>query len=138
MSRWIAVGFVILGALHTPPAVGALSSEALSILYGPAAGDETVAIVLRHRGAIFVLVALTCYAAAAIRRWRPFAVVLAAWSMLSFLILYLTAGAPSGPLLRIALADGIGVAVLAPMALALWRRTPWARDDGRSPEPATR
>ena len=132
MSRWIAAGFVALGLLHVPPAVGALSPEALIALYGPAAGDAGIRLLLQHRGTVFALVAIGCLVAAARPRWRGPAAVLTGWSMLGFLALYGAAGAPAGPLRTIAIADGIGVAVLLLLAFAL------RREGRRTGRPATR
>ncbi len=126
MRHWISAGFVVLGLLHVPPAIGAVSPAALSALYGPSAGDGVIRVLLQHRGAMFALVATACFAAAAVARWRPAAAILAAWSMVGFLGIYLGSGAQSGPLQKVAIADGIGLAVLLPIAIALWRRPPSA------------
>lgn len=120
MSYWVAGAFVALGALHIPPAFGALSPKALEALYGAGAADVGVRVLLQHRGAMFVLVAVACLIAAGVPKVRPAVFVLTAWSVLSYLAVYLAAGAPAGPLQRIALADLLAVPVLVFVAIAVW------------------
>ena len=121
MSRWIAAGFVGLGLLHAPAALSAFAPDALIALYGPRAGDPDLRVVLQHRAALFALITIAGFAAAAIPRWRVPTAIVAGWSMATFLVFYLTAGAPEGPLRKIAIADGVGMVVLLFLAIALWR-----------------
>jgi len=119
LDHAVTAAFVALTALHTPPALAVRSAAAIRRLYGhgPAAGaasnaapteigDETN-VLLRHRAAQFVLVAVLCSIAAAWPPARPVAVLVSAWSMLSYLAIYALAGAPHGPLRKIAVADVI-------------------------------
>lgn len=122
MWNWISAGFFVLGGLHVPPAIGAVSPDALSALYGAAAGESAIQVLLQHRGAMFAFVAFCCFYAALVPRWQPAAAILTGWSMITFLGIYLGAGAQSGPLLKVAIADGVGVAVLLLIAIALLRR----------------
>ncbi len=125
MSRWIAAGFVVLGLIHAPAALGAVSPDALASLYGPTAAEPGLRIVLQHRGAIFALITLGCFAAAAVPQWRVPVAVLTGWSMAGFVLLYLAGGMPAGALRKIAVADLVGLAVLLGVALAIWRGAPW-------------
>ena len=120
-SRWIAAGFAVLALVHAPAALGAVSSDALIALYGPVAAEPAIRVMLQHRGALFALVTLAATVAVLRPQWRTPAAILAGWSMVSFLGLYLAEGAPDGPLRKIAIADAIGVAVLSALAIALWR-----------------
>lgn len=122
MWNWVSAGFFVLGAIHVPPAVGAVSPDALSALYGAAVGESAIQVLLQHRGAMFAFVAFGCFFAAVVPRWQPAAAILAGWSMITFLAICLGAGAQSGPLLKVAIADGVGVAVLLPIATTLLRR----------------
>ncbi len=125
-SRWLGAGFAVLALVHAPAALGAVSSDALIALYGQVAADPAIRVMLQHRGALFALVTLASAIAVLRPQWRIPAAILAGWSMASFLGLYLVEGAPDGPLRKIAIADGIGMAVLSALAIALWRgrRTP--------------
>ena len=127
MSRWIAAGFVGLGVLHAPAALGAFAPDALIALYGLGAGETDLRIMLQHRAALFALITIAGFAAAAVPRWRVPAAILAGWSMVTFLGYYLVAGAPDGPLRKIAIADGAGMAVLLLLAIALWRENAGSR-----------
>ena len=125
MSRWIAAGFVVLGLIHAPAALGAVSPDALVSLYGPMAAEPGLRIVLQHRGAIFALITLGCFVAAAVPYWQLPVAILTGWSMGGFLLLYVAGGIPAGPLWRIAVADMAGLAVLLGLGLAFWRGAPW-------------
>ena len=120
-SRWIAAGFAVLALVHAPAALGAVSSDALIVLYGQAAADPAIRVMLQHRGTLFALVTLATAVAVLRPQWRIPAAILAGWSMVSFLGLYLAEGVPDGPLQKIAIADGVGIAVLSALAIALWR-----------------
>lgn len=120
-SRWVATGFAVLALVHAPAALGAVSSDALIALYGQVAAEPTIRVMLQHRGAFFALVTLSTAIAVLRPQWRVPAAILAGWSMVSFLGVYLVEGSPDGPLQKIALADGIGIAVLSALALALWQ-----------------
>ena len=119
-SRGVAAGFAVLALVHAPAALGAVSSEALVALYGQVAADPAIRVMLQHRGALFALVTLATAVAVLRPGWRIPAAILAGWSMLSFLGIYFATGAPDGPLRKIALADGIGIAVLSVLAIARW------------------
>ena len=123
MSRWIAAGFIALGVVHAPAALAALDPETLIALYGARAGDPDFRVVLQHRAALFALITIAGFAAAFAPKWRVPTAILAGWSMTTFLVYYLAAGAPDGPLRKIAIADGVGLAVLLAVAVALWRGT---------------
>ncbi len=123
MSRWIAAGFIGLGVLHAPAALGAFAPDVLIALYGAGAGDTDIRIMLQHRAALFTLITVAAFTAAIVARWRVPAAILAGWSMVTFLGYYMAAGAPDGPLRKIAIADGVGLPVLLLLGFALWRGT---------------
>lgn len=111
----------MLALVHAPAALGAVSSDALIVLYGKVAAEPAIIVMLQHRGALFALVTVAAAAAVLRPQWHIPAAILAGWSMVSFLGLYLASGAPDGPLRKIAVADGVGIAVLSALAVALWQ-----------------
>lgn len=113
LSLAATAAFIGLALLHAPPALAARSAKALRGLYGEASVTDHVVILLRHRAAQFALVALLCALAAAWPPARSAALVVAAWSMASFLVVYGLAGAPTGPLRKIAVADAAAAPLLA-------------------------
>jgi len=126
MSIAISVGFFLLSLLHVPPAISAFRPEMMATLYGPAAADGGVGILLHHRAMMFVLVAGACLAAAVVPAIRQPVLILTGWSMLTYLVAYATGGLPSGALARVALADLAGVPVFLFLMWAVWVRSPVA------------
>lgn len=109
----------MLAVIHLLPAVALARPALLTRLYGVAPGDGAF-LLLHHRAALFLCVLIVCVWAAADPSVRRLGSVVAAVSMMSFLMLWLGAGRP--PALRtIAIADLVG---LAPLALVSWRA--WA------------
>jgi len=121
----VTAAFVVLAVGHTPPALAVRSTAAIRQLYGrdpavdatastaPTEMRDESSILLRHRAAQFGLVVFVCAIAAAWPPARAVAVLVSAWSMLSFLAIYALAGAPQGPLRKIAVADLIFLPALA-------------------------
>lgn len=122
MSYAISLGFLILTALHTPPALSALRPGMMASLYGPAVTESGLGILLHHRAMGFALVALSCLAAAFVPVVRQPVLVLTGWSMVGFLVAYWVGGSPAGAVQRIALADLVCLPVLFFLAWAVWLR----------------
>jgi hypothetical protein len=112
----VKVSWFILVGLHLLPAVSAFSSSVLQRLYGLAPTGDLV-VLLAHRGVLFCAVALACLFGALDPMARRSGSVIVGVSMLGYLVLYLRAGAPHGPLRSIAIADAIG---LLPWAVVVW------------------
>jgi len=116
---WILkLSWLALVLLHVPPAAVVVSPGLLKSLYG-LPPDHDLSLLLLHRGVLFLAVALICLLAAWVPAARPGAFLVAAVSMLGFLLLYAQAGFPAGPLRGIALADAAGLLPLAVAAFGL-------------------
>ena len=114
-AAWIA-----LAAVHLPPAAVLFVPGLADRLYG-VDPHGAAGVLIVHRGALFLALATLALWAAfdpALRRAAGLALGL---SILGFLTLYLRAGAPTGALRTIALADA---AALVPLAWVGWRA--WA------------
>lgn len=108
--------WMMLALIHAAPAAVLARPDLIRSLYGvDAAGD--LGVLLLHRGALFLAVAVVCLYAAFVPSGRRAAVLVVGVSVLSFLAIYLLAGAPAGSLRLIAIVDGVA---LAPLALAAW------------------
>lgn len=105
-AAWLA-----LALLHLPPALAALSRDLVEQLYGVAANGDA-ALLLQHRAVLFIAVAAVCVLAAFVPEARRAAALVAAVSMIGFLLLYALAGFPGGSLKTIAIADLLGVPFL--------------------------
>jgi hypothetical protein len=100
----------ILGLVHVIPALALFRPALLTRLYGVAEGTDTF-LLLHHRAALFLGIAIVCLWSVARSEVRPLASVVVAVSMLSFVALYWFAGSP--PAFRtIALVDLAAVPVL--------------------------
>ena len=105
------LAWLLLALLHLPPAVALVRTGLIETLYGVA--RETPAfLIAQHRAALFAAVLTICLWAIADESVRRLATLVCAISMLSFLLLYWQAGAPSA-LRTIALADMLFLPVLA-------------------------
>ena len=115
----ITLAWLALVLVHTPPALATFSPALRRRMYGV---DENGAlgVVLPHRGVLFLAVAAACAYAAFAPDARRAASIVAAISVLGFLVIYAGAGFPKGPLRPIAVADAIALLPLAAAAADAW------------------
>jgi hypothetical protein len=112
----LIAAWLLLALVHVTPSAVLARPELVRSLYGvEAAGD--LGVLLIHRGALFLAIVVVCVYAAWEPNGRRAATLVVGVSILGFLIIYGLAGAPSGPLRLIALAD---LVALAPLALVSW------------------
>lgn len=110
------LAWAALALLHLWPSLALFRPRMIETLYD-VPRDAPALLLLQHRAGLFAVVTVTCLWAMTVPDVRRLASVVAALSMLSFLFLYWSAGAPAS-LYRIALADLLFVPVLA---FATWR-----------------
>ncbi len=110
-TAWIA-----LALTHAPPAIVLFRPDLAARLYG-VGGEDGAGLLLTHRGALFLAIAALCVFSVFEPAFRRAASVAVSISVVSFLVLYVRAGAPAGPLRTVALVDA---AALAPLLLTLW------------------
>ena len=101
------------------PALALFRPATLTTLYGMAP-DNPLFLLMQHRAALFLAVFAACVFAAFIPEGRRLAVLVVGISMVSFLVLYASAGYPA-PLKRIAVVDLAGLPVLAGVAWMAFR-----------------
>lgn len=106
--------WLLLAAIHIPPALAFFRPALLRQLYGVEPGSGS-ALLLQHRAALFLMVVAICVSAALDPTSRRIAVVAAGLSMGSFLLLFVSAGLPAA-LRSIAIADMVGLLLLAFLA----------------------
>ena len=106
----IKIAWLILAAIHATPALALFRPAMIGKLYR-VASDNPLFLLLQHRAALFLVIVLLCVWAAFDPASRRIASICVGVSMVSFLILYWTAGSP--PALRtIAMTDLIGIPFL--------------------------
>jgi hypothetical protein len=118
MTKWIrsdaAVNacWVLLALVHAIPSAVLFSPALAEKLYS-VAPDSDMALLLRHRGALFVcLVGVAMWALVDVKS-RNLATVLLCMRVVSFLVLYLAAGAPAGALRTVATVDSVALLLIA-------------------------
>lgn len=121
MTILINLCWAALAALHVMPSAVVFSPGLLARLYGvDPAGD--VALLLRHRGVLFIGVIVASAWALLDAPSRRLASAIVAMSMLSFLSLYFGGGQRDGALETIARLDLIGLFPLLVVLYGAWRR----------------
>lgn len=111
--------WAILAMVHIAPAAALVRPGLITRLYG-VAQDAPTFLLLQHRAALFACVFLVCGWAIFDPGVRRLAVVVAAVSMIAFLVLYRLGGSPA-TLQVIALTDFAALPVLAASAYLAWK-----------------
>jgi hypothetical protein len=115
------IAWLLLALAHVAPAVVLFRPGLVEGLYGASpTGDSGVLLV--HRGALFLGVVVAALVAAVDPGARRLASLVVGISMIGFLVVYLRAGAPAGPLRRVAIVDAAALLPLAWVAFEAWRR----------------
>ena len=131
MNRLVTICWLALAAIHASPAAVLVMTGLTETLYGvPATGATGVVVI--HRGALFLAIVVVASFAAFAPEARKAATLLVAISVIGFLLVYLGAGAPEGPLRTIALVDALALLPLALVAYDAWRRTERGEVDSSS------
>lgn len=117
---WVALAWVALVLVHTPPALATFSADMRERMYGVESAGA-LDVILTHRGVLFLAVAAICALAAFVPATRPGAAVVVAISVVGFLAVYMLGGAPQA-LRTVALVDAIALAPLAIVLIDVWRR----------------
>jgi hypothetical protein len=117
---WTRLAWLALVAVHVPPALPLLAPAALERLYGVRPGGD-LALLLTHRAALFAAIVVLAAWAALDAGVRRAASVTVAVSVCGFLVLYVAAGAPAGPLRRVAVVDALALGPLAWVLASAWR-----------------
>jgi len=106
-----------LALIHLTPSLPIFRPNMIEKLYGAdPAGD--LGLLMTHRSGLFLAVFVATLFAIFNDEARRLATIVVGISMISFLVLYLQAGLPGGPLQKIAIADAIGI---VPLALVIWQ-----------------
>jgi hypothetical protein len=115
----VSLAWLALVLVHAAPALAAFSPALRKRLYG-VEENQGLAIMLAHRGALFLAVAAACAYAAFDGAARPLASIVAGVSVLSYLLIYASHGAPKGALRTVAIVDAIALAPLTMVLADVW------------------
>ena len=114
----VVSGYLLTGFINLAPAGGVLSRGALTRAYGIDVSTPELAILLRHRAALFAVVGLLLIAAAFRPELRLSAGLIGQFSMLSFVWIWWRERSPSPHLRRVAAID-VAAAVMLNIAMLL-------------------
>ena len=112
MSLSLQIALVLIGLLHTLPAISGLSANKLAALYKIDTNDRVLLVLLHHRAVLFGLLAAACYYSAFTQQYGLEVSIAAFIAMLSFVGIAAGVAHQSPAIKKIAIADAIGALVL--------------------------
>ncbi|MEO1787038.1 MAG: hypothetical protein AAFR41_08455 [Pseudomonadota bacterium] len=120
MEIWVKGAWALLALVHLSPAAAAFSTGVVRQLYG-VSPEGDLGVLLAHRGALFLAILAACLCAILDPSARRALSLVVSISVIGFLILFVRAGAPVGPLRTIAIIDAIALVPLFLVAVSAWR-----------------
>lgn len=115
----VSVILIVVGLINFVPVAGVVSSQAVSKAYGIDEPSGDLALLLRHRAALFGIVGGFIIISAFFQPLQLAAVIMAYISMLSFLVLASLVGPVGASLIRVRNID-IGAIVLLSIVPVIW------------------
>lgn len=114
----VAMILLTVGLINFAPIVGLLGADNLARLYDIAAPEGDLQILLRHRALLFGIVGAFIIWSAFKPMYQPAAMLMAAVSMVGYIVLVYLVGEPGIKLYKVALIDAVAcVLLLAAMVL---------------------
>lgn len=111
--RWIGSACILLLAvIHLLPLSGVLGAARLQTLYGIGIESPELAILMRHRAVLFGLIGMALLASLFKPALQDAALIAAAVSVVSFLVIALTTGGYNSAIARVVAVDGLALAAL--------------------------
>jgi len=123
VNRITIICLTLAGGIHLLPLPGILGAGQLTRLYGVAADDPDVGILLQHRAVLFGLLGVLLIAAAFRPDLRAVALIAGLVSTVSFLAIAWGVGGYSAQVARVVAADLLAVVLLLVAAGLEWRKT---------------
>lgn len=124
LERIIAALLILVGVINVIPLIGIVSAPRLQSLYGLAALDPQLTLLLRHRALLFGLVGSVIILSAFMPALRVISYPMALLSMVGFIVLAPPANGLNPELLGVIRADWVGIALcllaLCGECLRLW------------------
>lgn len=117
MNKLLPLLLVLVGLINFLPVTGVVSTERVANAYSVELPGSDLAILMRHRALLFGIIGGFIVYAAFVPGYRPAAMIMAAVSMTGFLLLIWLVGDYNASLRRIAIADGVGILLLAAAAV---------------------
>jgi len=112
MNKAYLLLLCLVGLINFIPVIGVISLEKVNQLYGLSASDNNLALLLRHRALLFGIVGGVIIYSVFNAQYQNLAMVLAALSMVGFMVLSMLIGGTNEELLKVFKADIAGVLLL--------------------------
>ena len=112
MNGIIAACLTLAGIIHLLPLPGVLGAGRLTRLYGVAADDPNLGILLQHRAVLFGLLGALLVAAAFRPELRAIALIAGLLSTVSVLVIAWSVGGYNAQIARVVAADIVAVVLL--------------------------
>jgi hypothetical protein len=125
VDRTISGLLLIVALAHAVPAAAFFDADLLQVLYGVAADDPGLAVLLRHRALLFAIVAGILALGAFRPLYRPLALTTGWLSIGSYVFLAMSTNGVGSLLHRVAMVDlvlGAALAVATGLAVASARK----------------
>jgi len=116
------IAWFLLALVHASPAAVLFRPSLVGQLYG-VSPEASTGLLLTHRGATFLAIVVAAVWAAFDLSVRRLCTVAIAIAVISYLILYIRAGLPEGPLRTIAAVDAFALVPLLFVTWNAWRPT---------------
>lgn len=111
----------LVGVINFLPIMGILSLEKLNKTYGLNINDKNLEILLRHRALLFGIIGGYIIYSVFSQQHQVAAMIIAATSMIGYLVLFWSIGNSNAELLKIAQIDIIGIVLLFIAVFMKWQ-----------------
>lgn len=118
MQTVIAGALLVVAFIHALPLIGLLSKVRVERLYDVTLSDPNVVVLLRHRAALFGVVAFTSTVGAFIPAATDMAIGIGTVSVVSFLVIARLEGPVNAALARVARVDLVALVALVVAGVA--------------------
>lgn len=112
MNRIYLLLLFLVGVINFLPIIGVLSLDKINQAYGLSVTDNNLQILLRHRALLFGLIGGFIFYSLFNPQYQYAAIVMAAISMLGYLVLSWSIGGSNPALIKIAQIDILGIVLL--------------------------
>ena len=124
MAKVIAVLLLIVGLINFAPVAGVISGARLAQAYNIELLGNDLVILMRHRALLFGIIGGFLLFSVYSPAYRPAAMVMAAISMLGFLLIVWQEGGYNAALRKVLWMDVLGIVCLGLAAVLHWWKSP--------------
>lgn len=120
MTKVLIFCLLVVGLINFLPVVGVLSAQKLESTYGISLTSNELIVLMRHRALLFGLLGGFILYSVFNPTFQVAAMIMAAISMVGFVLIMYSAASVNAELKKILIADYIGIAFLAIAMIIKW------------------